>query len=308
MAKPPAKNSPAKGDTGNQPDQEVCGIIMPISAMGDYSSSHWSEARRILDQAIEKAGMRPQIVSDSFETEIIQSRIIQNLYNNPVVVCDVSGLNPNVMFELGIRITFKKPVIIVADDRTKLPFDTSVIEHQFYPESFHFHKVNEFIDGLSDKIKRMADQNRDGSFHSFIEQFGQFQVLEPTTVQVGTDQFVLETLDEIKREIRSYRSETERTKSPKEISVRYRKPPEKLDPVFSVRSFHLNKPIPSENIMEDISRWINDQSEIHFRDWKNSGEGSDLRIVMSHRGESSVIKALINMLTAYGFIVDYYES
>ncbi len=193
--------SPSESDVKEPESKEICGIIMPISPLGDYSRSHWSEVREILDSAIAKAGMEAQIVSDSFESDIIQRRIIQNLYENPVVICDVSGLNPNVMFELGIRITFKKPVIIIADDGTKLPFDTGVIEHLFYPKDLHFHKINEFVEALASRVKHMAQQFREGSFVSFIEAFGTFQVLEPSTEAIGADKLVLNKLDSISREL-----------------------------------------------------------------------------------------------------------
>src|SRR5687768_15159461 len=93
----------------------VCGIVMPISAIDGCSAEHWSEVHDILADAIEAAGFSPQLVSDADDIGIIQKRIIQNLYENPVVVCDVSGKNPNVMFELGLRLAFDKPTLIVKD-------------------------------------------------------------------------------------------------------------------------------------------------------------------------------------------------
>lgn len=34
-----------------------CGIVMPISAMGDYDAAHWLRVRRILDRSIEAASI-----------------------------------------------------------------------------------------------------------------------------------------------------------------------------------------------------------------------------------------------------------
>ena len=58
---------------------------------------------------------------------MIHKTIVQNLYLNPIVVCDVSGKNANVMFELGLRLAFDKPTIIIKDDKTDYSFDTSVV-------------------------------------------------------------------------------------------------------------------------------------------------------------------------------------
>ena len=98
---------------------------MPISAIDGCSEGHWAEVREILVDSISSAGFQPQLVSDADDVGIIQKRIIQNLYDNPIVVCDVSGKNSNVMFELGMRLAFDKPTVIVKDDRTTCSFDTA---------------------------------------------------------------------------------------------------------------------------------------------------------------------------------------
>src|SRR4051794_24255330 len=94
-----------------------CGIVMPISALDGCSEAHWADVLDILKTAIKSAGFRPDLVSRSDEVTIIHKTIITNLYDNPIVVCDVSGKNPNVMFELGIRLAFDKPTIIIKDDQ-----------------------------------------------------------------------------------------------------------------------------------------------------------------------------------------------
>lgn len=131
----------------------TCGIVMPISTIDACSEDHWRDVRLILSEAIEDAGFAPQLVSDADDVGIIQKRIIQNLYENPIVVCDVSAKNPNVMFELGMRLAFDRPTIIVKDDKTSYSFDTSPVEHLAYPRDLRFSKIVEFKESLSEKIK-----------------------------------------------------------------------------------------------------------------------------------------------------------
>src|SRR5688500_38836 len=88
------------------PPQQQCGLVMPISAIDGCTEQHWAEVKAILVDAIESVGVSACLVSESDDVGIIQKRIIRNLYENPIVVCDVSGKNPNVMFELGIRLAF----------------------------------------------------------------------------------------------------------------------------------------------------------------------------------------------------------
>ncbi len=52
------------------------------------------------------------------------------------VLCDLSDLNPNVLFELGIRTSLDRPVILVKDDLTeRIPFDLNAINTLTYDSS-----------------------------------------------------------------------------------------------------------------------------------------------------------------------------
>ena len=113
---------------------------MPISSIDGCNEQRWSDVKDILTESVETAGFKANLVSYADDVGIIQKRIIQNLYENPIVVCDVSGKNPNVMFELGMRLAFDKPTIIIKDDKTSYSFDTSPIEHLEYPRDLRFTK------------------------------------------------------------------------------------------------------------------------------------------------------------------------
>ena len=71
--------------------KQICGIIMPISGIDGCSDEHWGDVLSILTESIESANFEANLVSNADDVGIIQKRIIQNLYNNPIVVCDVSG-------------------------------------------------------------------------------------------------------------------------------------------------------------------------------------------------------------------------
>jgi hypothetical protein len=68
-------------------------------------------------------GLRPVSSIDfASESESIVARVTQLLRNTPLVVFDVSGCNPNVMFELGIRDNEGKPFVLISRDVESLPF------------------------------------------------------------------------------------------------------------------------------------------------------------------------------------------
>ncbi len=173
----------------------TCGIVMPISAIDGCSESHWADIQDILTEAIEDAGFDANLVSNADDVGIIHKRIIQNLYDNPIVICDVSGKNPNVMFELGLRLAFDKPTIIVKDDKTTYSFDTSAIEHLEYPRDLRFSRIVEFKQKLTEKIKATHDKAAtDPTYTTFLKHFGEFTVAKLDKREVSGQEYILEEL------------------------------------------------------------------------------------------------------------------
>ncbi|GAB3034288.1 hypothetical protein GCM10027285_16410 [Oleiagrimonas citrea] len=173
----------------------ICGIVMPISEIDGCTESHWADVLEIITEAVEDANFSANLVSNADDVGIIHKRIIQNLYDNPIVVCDVSGKNPNVMFELGLRLAFDKPTIIVKDDKTSYSFDTSAIEHIEYPRDLRFSKIVEFKEKLSAKISATHEKaTQDKNFTTFLKHFGEFTVAKLQKKEVSGQEFILEEL------------------------------------------------------------------------------------------------------------------
>ena len=157
----------------------TCGVVMPISAIDGCSTEHWVEVKSILTEAVESI-REPQfiarLVSDADEVGVIQKRIVQNVYNSDILVCDVSGKNPNVMFELGMRLAFDKPVVIVKDDKTEYSFDTGIIEHLTYPRDLRFGRIVDFKASLSVKLGSTYAASIKPDHSPFLKNFGSFHV------------------------------------------------------------------------------------------------------------------------------------
>jgi hypothetical protein len=181
----------------------VCGLVMPISELDGCSEAHWVEVASIVADAAEHAGFETNLVSNADEVGIIQKRIIQNLYDNPIVVCDVSGKNPNVMFELGLRLAFDRPTIILKDDKTSYSFDTSPIEHLQYPRDLRYSQIIDFKEKLSEKIKATHEKaTADPNYTTFLKHFGEFTVAKLEKKEVSGQQFLLEEMKGIRTDIR----------------------------------------------------------------------------------------------------------
>lgn len=162
----------------------ACGIVMPIAAMGDYSANHWSDVYAIIKEAVGKAGYSAKLVSESDDSTVIPKSIVQNLYDDDIVICDVSGKNPNVMFELGMRLAFNKPVVLIKDDVTGYSFDTSTIEHLTYPRDLRYSAIQTFKDVLASKLLATYEASLKPDYRSFLSNFASIKIahLEHTTV------------------------------------------------------------------------------------------------------------------------------
>lgn len=200
----------------NKSEELCCGLVMPISSIDGCNEQHWSDVKGILTEAVEDAGFKANLVSYADDVGIIQKRIIQNLYENPIVVCDVSGKNPNVMFELGIRLAFDKPTIIVKDNETSYSFDTSPIEHLEYPRDLRFTKIVEFKGALQEKVQATLKKSKeDKNYTTFLKHFGTFTVAKLDTKEVSKEDFIIEELKELKKAVQQRQIiYTEREKVP----------------------------------------------------------------------------------------------
>ena len=105
-----------------------CFIICPIGNEG-------SEIRKISDKFYEYV-LKPVLAPLDYEpvradhigeVGIITSQVINHILDAPLVIADLSGANPNVFYELGIRHTIGKPYIQFIDKNEKLPFDIAAV-------------------------------------------------------------------------------------------------------------------------------------------------------------------------------------
>lgn len=143
-----------------------CFIVMPITTYEpEKYSNDQDHFKHVLDflfiPAIEKAGFNA-IPPSAEGGDIIHGEIIKNIQHADLVLCDMSSLNANVFFELGIRTAVNKSVCLVKDDATpKVPFDISIINHHTYISALNPWTLEKQIEALSNHIIKSA-QKSDG--------------------------------------------------------------------------------------------------------------------------------------------------
>lgn len=105
--------------------KKTCFVICPIGNEGSEVRKH---ANCLFDHVIEPACDKfnfkhPVRVDKLAISGLITNKIIKNLRDADIVIADITGHNPNVFYELGIRHALNKHVILIKNEQDKRPFD-----------------------------------------------------------------------------------------------------------------------------------------------------------------------------------------
>lgn len=92
----------------------------------------------IVAPTVTNAGLDPYRSDLDPSPGAITSRMLSELVNARLVIADLTGSNPNVFYELGVTHSFARPLVLIAESASDLPFDTRdqrIIELGKYPPS-----------------------------------------------------------------------------------------------------------------------------------------------------------------------------
>ena len=154
-----------------------CFIIMPISTPETHQQLYSGDPhhfQHVLEHlfipAIEKAGLKA-IPPSAKGSDLIHASVIHHLEKADLVLCDMSILNPNVFFELGIRTAVDKPVCVAKDDATlKVPFDTSILHYHTYSSKLELWNIEKQKEDLTTHIKSSLETS--GKQNTLWKYFG----------------------------------------------------------------------------------------------------------------------------------------
>ncbi len=107
-------------------DTKVCFVIAPIGTEGsDVRVRSDQVLKHIITPAARECGYEPIRADQISEPGLITSQVIQHIVQDPLVIADLTGRNPNVFYELAVRHAIKKPVVQIIQAAELIPFDVA---------------------------------------------------------------------------------------------------------------------------------------------------------------------------------------
>jgi len=106
-------------------ENDLVSLMMPFSR--EFAPVHEAINRLVVSQ-----GKRCQRVDEVWNHDAIYQDIVDLIDRSSVVVCDCSGRNPNVFYEMGIAHTLGKRVILITQNNNDVPFDVRHLRYIAY--------------------------------------------------------------------------------------------------------------------------------------------------------------------------------
>lgn len=155
-----------------EPKESTCFVIMPIADRDPYQKGHF---KRIYDHLItpacKMAGFKSERADDIGKADYIILTILRKIIESDMVICDLSSHNPNVMYELGIRQAFNKPVVLIKDQNTGGIFDIDGIRYITYQNSLIIDEAQKAQQEIAQSLQATFQQDSN-SINSLVQLLG----------------------------------------------------------------------------------------------------------------------------------------
>lgn len=192
---------------GKPTEKSECFVIMPISDPAGYEVGHFQRVYEdLFVPACEAAGYRAVRADQIKQTNLIHLDVLQKIIDSPMSLCDLSSRNPNVLFELGIRQAFDKPVVLVQEIGTEPIFDINPLRYTNYHKEMLYRQVIEDQQKITDALNATReDIGNTKSVNSIVKLLSLTQPASLVSIPEGDRN--TELLQVIMSEIGNLRSE-----------------------------------------------------------------------------------------------------
>ncbi|WP_394220246.1 hypothetical protein [Alteromonas gracilis] len=183
--------------------KKSCFVMMPISDMEGYDKGHF---KRVYEYLIKPAcldsGYEPIRADDVSSSNFIVIDILKRIVESELVICDMSGRNPNVLYELGVRQAFNLPTVLLKDNTTDAIFDISGLRHVEYDFSLRVDVAKDSIAKIRSMIMETVNGQGD-EINSLIQLLGIKAASLPTGKELSAETgMILSAIDGLASRVR----------------------------------------------------------------------------------------------------------
>ncbi|WP_460410067.1 MULTISPECIES: hypothetical protein [unclassified Pseudomonas] len=169
---------------------KTCFVIMPIADMDGYEPGHFT---RVYEHLIKPACLKAGYIADRADmvaaSNYIIIDILRKIVESDLVICDLSGRNPNVLYELGVRQAFNLPTVLIKDQITPRIFDIQGLRCADYRHSLRIDEVQKEQETIRNAVIETAEKPND--FNSMIQLLGVSPAALPARVELSNDASVI---------------------------------------------------------------------------------------------------------------------
>lgn len=192
-----------------------CFVIIGYGIKVDYETGRQLNLDRSYENLIkpvfDELGIYCYRAIDKKHSGTIDEHMYEGLLNADIVVADISTLNPNALYELGVRHALRPySTIVISENKLKYPFDINhtVIEpYEHLGSDIGYTETLRFRKELKEKVIAVLEQNRkDSPVYTYISNLIPPKKDSGNQLQID-DEKIDRSLSQILIEAETYKSE-----------------------------------------------------------------------------------------------------
>lgn len=166
--------------------KKVCFIITPI---GPTDSITRRKVNGLIDEVIEPVlsdlGYAVVVSHRITDSGTMTAAIIRNVYHADLAIANLTGNNPNVMYEVALRHACAKPIIHITEDVSSLPFDINDQRTIEYMDDMH--GAHELKEKLYEMVKNISNDGPvSNPITDALEKKNLVNIPEESTIEINS--------------------------------------------------------------------------------------------------------------------------
>ncbi|MCP4367395.1 MAG: hypothetical protein GY797_04655 [Deltaproteobacteria bacterium] len=129
-----------------------CFVVMPFHSLFE------PQYERVIRPAVEDAGLECVRGDEIYTQQAIVQDIWKSIRQARVILAELSGRNPNVMYETGLAHAIGKPIVFITRSQEDVPFDLRTLRYIYYDPNNPFWGEDLRVD-LTKMIRKVIEES-----------------------------------------------------------------------------------------------------------------------------------------------------